>query len=391
MNDLEIQLRSGYLSFSRADLAQSVAIGGSNAVAYKLMIEATETNATYTTRSGEPVNEIYPLTAEATEEMLNKLQEAENAADNPKDETFRQRLNELKRIAAWSAERKRLYSWLIIIGGILWILFYSLATVILAGPDYSKRQAQVEAWNEAPPSYTIDEVKDAYSLRADKYGNATNYKLSCLIQLANAYFHANHTYEETGKTLRYGTLTDTQRGIYTHNQEIQAAEVEQAKADFEAANALTFDQWKQKALDEVGGGAKSESNKNFNLWLLVAYFVVIIALYVVTNRPFGYMLSRQRTTARVTGGILKVLFGIISWLGISGARMGWTDPDKIVTVWWSDGSISKHLVASDLINSTAMFHIIFYVAALTFLMFGSAYLLPILTIIGFFINIDRKK
>ena len=218
MNDLEIQLRSGYLSFSRADLAQSVAIGGSNAVAYKLMIEATETNATYTTRSGEPVNEIYPLTAEATEEMLNKLQEAENAADNPKDETFRQRLNELKRIAAWSAERKRLYSWLIIIGGILWILFKSLATVILAGPDYSKRQAQVEAWNEAPPSYTIDEVKDAYSLRADKYGNATNYKLSCLIQLANAYFHANHTYEETGKTLRYGTLTDTQRGIYTHNQ-----------------------------------------------------------------------------------------------------------------------------------------------------------------------------
>lgn len=76
MNDLEQQLRSGYLSFSRAALTQSVAAGGPNIEAYKLMIEATETNALHTTRGGKSVNEIYPLTAEAAEirlEALNRI------------------------------------------------------------------------------------------------------------------------------------------------------------------------------------------------------------------------------------------------------------------------------------------------------------------------------
>lgn len=34
MNEWEKQLRSGYLSFSRADLVQSVAAGGTNITAY---------------------------------------------------------------------------------------------------------------------------------------------------------------------------------------------------------------------------------------------------------------------------------------------------------------------------------------------------------------------
>lgn len=65
--------------------------------AYELMIAATEINASYKTRSGASVSEMYPLTAEATEVMSRELAEAEAAADNPKDETFRSRLNELKR------------------------------------------------------------------------------------------------------------------------------------------------------------------------------------------------------------------------------------------------------------------------------------------------------
>lgn len=391
MNEWEKQLRSGYLSFSRADLVQSVAAGGTNITAYKLMIEATETNASYKTRRGKSVNEIYPLSAEAAEAMSQKLKEAEAVADNPKDETFQYRLKELKHVAWWSKERHSTFSWLIIVGGLLWVLFYSLTVVILDSPDYSKRQAQVEAWNDALPSYTIEEAKKAYNRNADIYSNATNYKLYKLSEITNAYYKAEWNRESTAKTLRYGTLSEKDKEIYRHNIEVYAATMEKTKAEFEAAEAQTFDQWQQKALDEIGAGTKKERNRNGMLWLTIAYFVVITVLYVLTNRPYGYMLSRQRTTAHVTGGILKVLFGVISWLGISGARMGWTDPDKIVTVFWSDGSITKHLVVSDLINGSALFKIIFYVAALTFLMFGSAYLLPILTIIGFFTNIDRQR
>lgn len=391
MNDIETQLRTGYISFSRADIAQSIDTGATNKAAYQLMMEATRANNGYTTRKGEPVNEIYPLTADAAEAMRQKLSEAEQAADNPKDEVFQLRLKELKRIACWSAKTQKSWSWMIVIGGVLWVAFYLLTTVVLAGPDYSKRQAQVETWTDTPPSYAIDEVKDKYSLRADKYGCATNYKLSCLIELANAYFRVKHTYEETGKTLRYGTLSDTNREVYTHNLTVLEKELNEAKANFEAANAQPSDYWQQKALDEVGGGVKGEKKRNAFLYLIAAYFVVITVLYIYTNRPKGYMLSRQRATARVTGGMTKVMFGILSWLGISAARMGWTDPDKIVTIFWSDGSITKYPLASDLINGMAMFKLIFYAAALTFLMFGSAYLLPILTIIGFFINIDRKR
>lgn len=391
MNELEKQLRSGYLSFSRADLVRSVAAGGSNIAAYKLMIEATETNASYKTRSGKSVNEIYPLSAAAAEAMSQKLKEVEAAADNLKDETFQYRLKELKRVAWWSKERHSTFSWFIIVGGLLWALFYGLTTVILKGPDYSKRQAQIEAWNDTPPSYTMEEAKEAYHLNADIYSSATNYKLYSLREITNVYYKAKVSHERTASTLRYGTLSEGEKEIYRHNMEVDAATMEKVKAEFETVEAQTFDQWRQKALDEVGDDVKEERNKNVMLWFAVAYFVVITVLYVLTNFPCGYMLSRQRATARVTGGILKVLFGVISWLGISGARMGWTDPDKIVTVFWSDGSITKHLVVSDLINSSAMFNIIFYVAALTFLMFGSAYLLPILTIIGFFTNIDRYK
>lgn len=391
MNDYEEQLRSGYLSFSRADLAQTIAAEEANIMAYKLMSEAMETNASYTTHSGQSVNEIYPLSADAVETMSKKLEEAEAAADNPNDDLFQNRLKELRRVVWWSKERHYTFSWLIIFGGLLWILFYGLTDVILSGPDYGKYQAQVEGWDEAPQSYTIEEAKKAYNRNARIYSSATNYKLFKLQEIIKAYDKAKIENERTASTLRYGTLSENEKEIYRHNMDIYTVTMEKAKAEFETANALSFDQWKQKALDEVGDGAKNERNRNGMLWLTVVYFVVIIALYILTNRPCGYMMSRQRATARVTGGILKVLFGIISWLGISGARMGWTDPDKIVTVFWSDGSITKHLILSDLINSNAMFKIIFFVAALTFLMFGSAYLLPILTIIGFFTNIDRKR
>ncbi len=390
MYEWEKQLRSGYLSFSRADLVQSVAEGGQNTAAYKLMIEATETNALYKTRSGKSVNEIYPLTATAVKEMSLKLKEAEAAADNPNDETFQYRLKELKRIAWWSAKRHSTYSWMIIVGGLLWALFYLASPFVLSGPDYGKWKAQVEAWSDTPPNYTIEEAKKAYSRNNDIYRTATNYKLYHLHLIIEKYDKAVHNYENTAETLRYGTLSEKDKEIYSHNLEIEATAIENVKAEFNVAAAQTVEQWQQKALSEVGGGAKDEKDRNMMFYLTVAYFILITVLYILTNRPRGYMLSRQRSTARVTGGVLNVFFGILTWLGISGARMGWTDPDKIVTIFWSDGSVTKHLLASDLINGSALFKIGFYVAALTFLMFGSAYLLPILTIIGFFINIDRK-
>lgn len=271
------------------------------------------------------------------------------------------------------------------------MVFYGLTTVILAPPDYNRYQAQVEAWNDTPSSYTIDDVKEAKHRNVNLYSSADNYKLHNLREILKEYFTAEAESKRTASTLRYGTLSERDKEIYRHNMEVDAATMDKVKAEFEKANAQPSDYWQQKALEEIGGKVNNEQNRTFSLWLMVAYFLVITVLYVLTNNPYGYMLSRQRTTQRVSGGIVKALYAIIMWLGISGARMGWTDPDRIVTIFWSDGSVTKHLIMSDLINGSAMFKIIFYAAALTILMYGSAYLLPILTIIGYFTNVDRQR
>lgn len=389
--EFETQLRSGYLSFSRADIEKSLAEGGPNTEAYRLMLEATKTNDSYEIKKGVAANEIYPLTKGAVETMDKLLKEAEQAADNPQDKTFSSRLTELKRVAEWSGSKKKQFHFRIILGGLLWMLFYFLTPIILSGPDNSSAAATVKAWSDTPPSYTMEELLKINKWNIPRLSSASNYKQSQMRPLAEEYDEFDTHYNENANSLKYYNLTEKEKEACRHSMQVCKAKMDSLKAEYDEVNAKGMDYWRQMALDEVGERVDEEAKMKALNWGLVAYFVVIIILYVLTNLPHGYMLSRQRTIARVLGGIQKALFSIISWLGISGAQMGWTDPDKIVTIFWSDGTISKHLIVSDLINSSLLFKAMFYILALVFCMCMSAYLLPILTIIGFFINIDRKK
>lgn len=388
--EFESQLCSGYLSFSRADIEKSMAEGTSNVAAYQLMLEATKTNESYTVK-GKAVNEIYPLTKEAVETMEKLLDEVEQAADNPQDATFRNRLQELKRVAEWSGSRKKQFSFKVILGGILWILFFYMTPKVLSGPDYSKLVADVKAWSDTPPSYTMEEAQRVSLIYKYLRGSATDFKLFRQKPLIEEYNRTETEYGREADRLKYYNLTDEEKEQCRRSMQVYKARMDALMAEYNENDAKGLEDWRQIALDELSVDIDNESDFKRKFAGLIAYFVIIIILYILTNIPHGYMLSRQRTTARVMGGIQAKLFSIVTWLGISGARMGWTDPDKIVTVYWSDGTISKHLIVSDLINGSLLFKAMFYVLALVVFMYLSAYLLPIITIIGLFINIDRRK
>lgn len=385
----EEQLLSGYLSFSRADISESIKAGGENTKAYQLLLEAMSANGSCKTQSGEPVNEIYPLTANAADVMEQKLKEAEVVAENLNDQTLKNRLNELKNVTEWSKDNHSNISFLVILGGILWILFYWITVHFMISSDSDEYRAKIEAWNDTPPSYEIVQESQNFKL-INKYESTSEFKRYKLAGFVEDYRRLEDEYDDTRNLLYRNTLSrEEQRRV--DNMKNLEAKMDSIKKEFEVANAHGLEHWREMALSEISISEVETTKSRLLLWGVIAYFVIIIVLYIITNRPKGYMLSRQRTTMRFASGIKLVFYKILIWLGLSGARMGWTDPDVLVTAYWSNGNVTKHLITSDLINSSLVFKSMFYILALVFLMFGSAYLLPIFTIMGFFMNIDRRK
>lgn len=382
--------QQGYVSFTPEDLKAQAQKDPANAEAYDLLDQAMTTSSHITVEDKHnfdnggtvDIDDVYPVSAEETEEMDRLLDEAEKRAGNPNDPFFRERLNELRDIVGWSKERHWNFSWMIILGVCIFIgfLFYQSGDASDAATRAESYVTRVKNWTEMDTTLTMD-VTDYPSSLYD-YTNANAYKATkCghLVWKYRDYVSSADKYRERADT---ATVKDTRKRFLAEAKEYDK-KAEQYLKDFNELKDKKFKDVKKAALKEVKADASDANSTKRWAWGFTFFFMFLIPLYIYADRPYGWMESRHRTEAKVLGGIRKWAFAIAGGLAGGALAMDFL-PDTIVK--WSDGSTTTEGNAGNI--AILAIKIFMYIAAIVILAVVSTVIMLYSTIQGLRRNYD---
>lgn len=383
--------QQGYVSFTPEDLQEQARKDPANAAAYDLLDQAMTISSHITAEDKHNFNnggtvdidDVYPVSAEETEEMDRLLDEAEKRAGNPNEPFFRDRLNELRNIVGWSKERHWNFSWMIILGAVIFVgfLFYMAAD----SSDLSKEERRVDIvknWTAMDTTLVLSETEYPSMNLEQIYANANNYKLYGCGRLASTHKHNLKEAE------RFRAMADTATVKENRKRWISMAKdydkkAEQALDEFNDYNKMKFKQLKKTALREAKESlSEAQSTKRW-AWGFTFFFMFLIPLYIYADRPYGWMESRHRTEAKVLGGIRKWAFAIAGGLAGGALAMDFL-PDTIVK--WSDGSTTTEGNAGNI--AILAIKIFMYIAAIVILAVVSTVIMLYSTIQGLRRNYD---
>lgn len=277
-------------------------------------------------------DDFYPTSKDELQRMEGLMAQVEAAIDDPSDKEFMDNVDYMKDILYWSGKRQWAFAWWIIVCvAIVAIYFF-----VQAG-NYAKERDERQNWSEQ----TLKE-------RFDDYIGSMQRNVEYLEQQL-----AQSTDEAT-------TKRTTESLEYAKNQVKEAQE----------KGAAGFQETMVKMQNRDAWAARGSA-----IWCLVW-----IALYVIAERPYGYMISRRRTELKVYGGMRKALFGIAGALvGAAGALQVTETVTK-----WSDGSTTRDSDAGVI----AAMKIGLLLAAVLLVLLVARIVIVIATIMGFIRNYD---
>ncbi len=182
---------SGYVSFTEEDLRAGAQSNEANAEAYELLDAAMTTSSHITEKDKEgntvDVDDIYPCSLEECDEMDALLDKAEEAAQDKRDEFFRERLAELREIVDWSRKKHWTFKWPLIFGCIVSI--FLLNWCHSDAEDDLKRATRdyemVDNWAEQDTTVAWNNCeRGSFGI---EYKSANAYKLTKLQSLKRRY------------------------------------------------------------------------------------------------------------------------------------------------------------------------------------------------------------
>lgn len=384
--------QQGYVSFTPEDLQEQARKDPANAAAYDLLDQAMTTSSHITAEDKHnfdnggtvDIDDVYPVSAEETEEMDHLLNEAEKRAGNPNEPFFRDRLNELRNIVGWSKERHWNFSWMIILGAVIFVgfLFYMAADSNDGVVRGQRRVDMVKSWTEMDTTLVLSETEYVSMDNDQIYANANNYKLYKCSRLADTHKHNLKEAE------RFRAMADTATVKENRKRWISMAKdydkkAEQALDEFNDYNKMKFKQVKKTALGVAKATLAEDKSTKRWAWAVTFFFMFLIPLYIYADRPYGWMESRHRTEAKVLGGIRKWAFAIAGGLAGGALAMDFL-PDTIVK--WSDGSTTREGDPTNII--IIGMKIFMYIAAIVILAVVSTVIMLYATIQGLRRNYD---
>lgn len=346
--------QQGYVSFTPEDLKAQAQKDPANAEAYDLLDQAMTTSSHITAEDKHNFNnggtvdidDVYPVSAEETEEMDRLLDEAEKRAGNPNDPFFRERLNELRDIVGWSKERHWNFSWVLILGVLVTIFFVCKGALGSVGDlAYSKGHVViVKHWEKMDTTLVLTEL-GTDNLYHARFSSANQYKLYKGTELAGTYKWKSESAES------YRAMADTASTKASQKEYLKSAKENEKKAnealkEFNELNDMKFKQIKKMALRDAKKVLSSARKSAAWAVVFAIFFLALIPLYIYADRPYGWMESRHRTEAKVLGGIRK--WGMALAGGLAGGALAMDFlPDTIVK--WSDGSTTREADAGNIL------------------------------------------
>lgn len=334
----------GYISFSEEDLNEAKVNNQSNEQAYSLLDDAMHTSSHITEqdRNGNEcvVDNIYPCTEAECDEMDALLDKAEKAAKDPNDSFFKERLNELRDIVAWSREKHWTFQWSLILGCVLSI-FGMMYLRNDAKEDAARQQReleQVENWVKQDTTIAFEACPDEW--RSEPLESANAHKAA---RLANTKSSIKSTQSSIAY---YQTCLDTctnrdMKKSYKESLKKSEKKLKEYEARYEEINDMKFRAYRKMILKEEKADTKQAKKHAAWMWIFLMYVIILIPAYIYFSHQYGYNITRHREETRVLGGIQKVAFGIATFFFGAGLAMS-LFPDIEVTTIYSNGRTEKH-------------------------------------------------
>ncbi|MDR1671669.1 MAG: hypothetical protein LBR57_04025 [Alistipes sp.] len=326
---------AGYVPFTRDDINTG---DGRNSRAEELFLQMLDIpkRVVKKKKKGKETDivddDFYPTSADELARMQDKMAQVEAAIDDPRDTGFMENVGYMKGVLAWSGKRQWNFAWWIIICVAIVACYFFWHV-----NDKNKDLQVTKAWSEQV-------VQEKYNAQLERdQTNVSNAEK----RLAEAATEADKksaaeglewVAEQRDKTLEQGT-----EGF--HKEQIR---------------------WDRRQV-----------NKNLisALWCLLW-----IGLYIVAERPYGYMLSKRRTEMKIYGGLRKALFWVAGlFVGMAGALQVTETVTK-----WSDGTTTRD---NDAMMIMAL-KILLLLAAVLLVLVTARIVIVIATIMGFIRNYD---
>lgn len=354
----------GYVSFSKEDIKNAEETAVKNQRAYELLYEAMSVSkhVQKKNKKGKEINDddIYPTSLDETLRMDALVTQAYQAVDDKSDSELMSYLSEMRDIIDWSRKRHWNFQWMIIIGVIISIIYLNYQTGdAKENVERNKKElTAIEKWGDsAITAYKTKKITDFESSINRRAEDIKRYEL----------------------TLDTAVNKDTKKTYqdYLKKAKKDKNEIEKNLATLQKASSKDVHKMAVKEREAWIKHAKG-SHRTMLFWTV--FFIILIPLYIIAERPFGYLMSRYRTEAKVLGGIKKLSLMLAGGLASMAAALQVTE----TVTKWSDGSTTTD---SDALPIAAM-KIGLLIAALVVICVTSMFLMVYSTIAGLIRNYD---
>lgn len=385
--------KSGYISFDPSDLYEAATNGNANCDAYKYLYDAmmTSSNIQKKNKKGKiiEIDDIYPVTADETEQMRRYLNMAENAVVDHNDDYFKARLGELRGIVNWSSKRHWTFQWILIVGVIATLFCISLISADKEKviEDLAQKQAMVESWTKQDTTIAFEKMKSVSEKKfSPDFRSANRYKYR---MLSNAKFDYEHNIRKEKKSRASAdtATTDKNKRIFARQLKEAIAGKEKGLKEYEDINKMKYSDIKEIAEEQAAKWLDHQKDKAAGLERWYVFFMILIPIYIISQRPYGFTITRLRLESKILGGIQKLMFGLAGGMAGLATAMEFM-PDYVVR--WSDGSTSTD---SDTGTNAGILAIklMIYAAALAIFCFTSCFMMIYLTAQGLRRNYNWSK
>ncbi len=280
---------------------------------------------------------MYPASKAETEKMKSLLRQAEKVVEDPNDEEFRTRYDQLNDIVQWSNQRHRTWSWGLIAGALV------CALLLLIARNSDKKDAelrkanvaQVEAWTPCDTTITWENSaeKSNYDICRTNANNWKAYRLS-----EYKFRHLDNLKQiETFQHRADTASTQEKKDSYLKYVKDYEEKSVKNRTCFDSIAAMKYDEVKQDALNYFNDRVESANSSAGTKVGFIIFLVVLIALYIWTGYPYGYELTRTRTRDKILGWVRKVSFWLAGLFFGSGLMMQLFAPDNLVEYVYNNG------------------------------------------------------
>ena len=258
------------------------------------------------------VENMYPTTKEETDRMDTLLNQAREAAEDPREEQFKERYAELTDIVSWSNSRHKTWSWAIIAGALLGVLllwWWSSSR----DKDIAFNQQYVdivEAWTPCDTTITYEQCSADVSTPYEvTMSSANKYKAGKLAKLKNSIQTREKWIAETQETAAKDKTKENRETAKSY-EERYGKEIKQMRKEFDEVAKWSFDDAKSDALKMTNVGVDNAQGKANRILTLLIIVIALIPLYIWTGYNYGYDITASRKRQKFLAWVRKVGFAL---------------------------------------------------------------------------------